>query len=82
MEEADDPSSIQRFIVVDKKVLLEFKSLSSSDAFISLLSVLYALNLQYNSNHMAMFKFIKEHIGQIEYALLSKFKDKLFKWET
>lgn len=86
-EEVDDPSSIQRFIVVDKEVLLECQSLSSRDALISLLSVHFALNLRYNSNHMFMFKFIEEHVlgivpkrktyayRKIENALLSKLKD-------
>ena len=73
--------------MVVKEVLLECQSLSNRDAFISLLSVHYAFNLQYNSNHMFMFKFIKEHVlgmipkrityvyGKIENALLSKLKD-------
>ena len=86
-EDADDPGSIQRFIVVDKEVLLECQALSSRDAFISLLSVHYALNLQYNSNHMFLFKFIEEHVlgmipkrktyvyRKIKNALLSKLKE-------
>ena len=69
---------------VDEEVLLECQSLSSRDAFILLLSVHYALNLQYNSTHMFMIKFIEEHVlgvipkrksyayRQIENALLDR----------
>ena len=83
-EGVDNPSSIQMFIVVDKGVLLECKSLSGRDAFISLLAVHYAFNLKYHPTHGAMFKFIEEHVlgmaprrksyayKQLENALLLK----------
>ena len=41
----DDPCSVQRFTVIDKEVLLECKSLSGRDAFISLLAALAMLSI-------------------------------------
>ena len=73
--------------MIDKKVLLECKSLSGRDAFISLLTVHYVFTLKYNLSHTSMFKFIEEHVlgvipkrksyayRQIENALLSELKD-------
>lgn len=86
-DDDDDPCSVQRFIMEDKEELLECKSLSGRDAFISLLAVHYAFNLKYNLSHTSMFKFIEEHVlgvmprrksyayRQIENAVLSKLKD-------
>ena len=57
-----DISSQQWFIIVDKEILLECESNSGCEAFITLVAVHFAFNLQYHTSHTGMFKFLQEHV--------------------
>ena len=57
-DDIQDPSSHQWFIVVDKEIVLVCESHSGCEALI----MHFAFNLQCNSSHTTMFKFIHEHV--------------------